>query len=129
MNGIKFRRIDRTLLIHRATKNIQYASENFPSNGCHDGISCVVYFHPAHHTFGRLHRDCAHAVFTEVLLDFNHHIDLDIVGTFIENTQRVVNRWQVFIVELHINNWSDYLYDRSYALCSKSGFSFVTSLF
>jgi hypothetical protein len=70
--------------------------------------------HPALHAVGRFHRDRAHAVLAEVLLDFGDDVDDAGLFRFLRHhAQRVVDLGQVARLELNVDDRSDHLNDLS----------------
>ena len=109
--------------VHRLAEHVQHAAERFGTNGHRDRLTEVFGAHAALDAVGRLHRDGAHAVFAEVLLDLAD--DVDVAG-FLRlglDAQRVVDGRQVPGLELDVHDGPDHLND------SSDSFFFFSHLF
>jgi len=75
-----------------------------------DRMAEVGHLHAALHAVGRLHRDRAHAVFAEVLLDFADDVDrAGLLRVVRHDPQRVVDLRQVARLELDVHDRPDHL--------------------
>jgi hypothetical protein len=61
-------------IIHRLAEHVQHAAERAAAHRHGNRLAEIERLHAAHQTFGRLHRDAAHAAFAQVLLDFRDDI-------------------------------------------------------
>jgi hypothetical protein len=92
-------------------EHVQHAPERRGPHRHRDRRPGVGGFHPAAHAVGRLHRDRAHAVLAEVLLDLAHHVEDVAAGTACGHSDGVVNRRKVSALELDVDDRSDDLDD------------------
>ncbi len=99
-------------IVDRFADNIHHATERAFAYRYGDWSTRVSRFHPSHHAVSRQHRNGAHAAFPEVLLHFGNHVDrfghLETIGS---NSQRLINRGQIFLPELDVNHRANYLHD------------------
>ena len=65
----------RAKLVHRLANDVEHAAQRPAANGHGDGAAEVDRLHAAHHAFGGLHGDAAHAAFAELLLHFQDDVD------------------------------------------------------
>jgi hypothetical protein len=106
---------------------MEHAAQGFAANGHGDGSAKVDGLHTAHHAFGRLHSDAAHAAFTQLLLHFQDDVDgRGHVETITGDAQRRVDGRQRRRGKLHVhrgtcdlNNVSDVFCHMNSALRSK----------
>ena len=76
VNRPAFLRLDRSIgKVDRFAEHVQYTAEGLRSHGHGDRPAEIDGFHAALQPVGRLHRDRAHAVLAEVLLDFGDDVD------------------------------------------------------
>ena len=69
-------RLDRTIReVDRLAEHVQHAAERLGPDRHRDRLAEVDRLHAALHAVGRLHRDGAHAVLAEVLLDLGDDVD------------------------------------------------------
>ena len=69
-------RLDRAIgKVDRLAEHVQHAAERLGPDRHRDRLAEVDRLHAALHAVGRLHRDRAHAVLAEVLLDFGDDVD------------------------------------------------------
>ena len=61
--------------VHRLAEHVQHAAERLGTDRHRNRLAEVGRLHAALHAVGRLHRDRAHAVLAEVLLDFGDDVD------------------------------------------------------
>ena len=72
MNRPALGRVDRAIgKVDRLAEDVHDAAERRGADRHRDRRAGVDRLHPALHAVGRLHRDRAHAVLAEVLLDFD----------------------------------------------------------
>ena len=108
---------DRTIgIVNRLAEHVQHTPQRLGAHGHRDGTTLVGRRHAALQTVGRLHRDRAHAVLTEVLLDFDDDVDFDIAG-FAGDAERVVDRRQMSVRELDVHHGADDLNDLANLHC------------
>ena len=62
--------------VDRLAEHVQHAAERLRADRHRDRLAEIDRAHAALHAVGRLHRDRAHAVLAEMLLDFGDHVDL-----------------------------------------------------
>ena len=94
---------DRACIIDRITNDIDDAAKGFFTDGNGNRLAGVLDFLAAHQAFRRIHGDCAHTVFPEMLGDFQHEAVAIIVGF-----QGIQNGGQ-FIIKLHVDDRAHYL--------------------
>ena len=75
MDRVALGGIDRAQLVHRVADDVQHAAQRLAAHGHRDGAAEVDGLHAAHHAFGGLHGDAAHAAFAELLLHFQDDVD------------------------------------------------------
>ena len=73
--GIALGGVDRAQLVHGLADDVQHAAQGLAAHGNGDGAAEVDGLHAAHHAFGGLHGDAAHAAFAELLLDFQDDVE------------------------------------------------------
>src|SRR3989442_13933934 len=99
-------------IVDRLADNIHHATEGALAHGHGDWPTRVGRFHSAHHAVGRQHRNGAHAAFTQMLLHFGNHVDrfghLETIGS---NSQRLIDRRQIFLSELGVDHRANNLHD------------------
>ena len=61
--------------VHRLAEHVQHAAERLGTDRHRNRLAEIDRLHAALHAVGRLHRDRAHAVLAEVLLDFGDDVD------------------------------------------------------
>ena len=104
MDGIALGGVDRAQLVHRVADDVQHAAQRLATHGNGDGPAEIDGLHAAHHAFGRLHGDAAHAAFAQLLLDFEDDVQRRWNGeAFAGDAQRRVNRRQRRLRELHVH--------------------------
>ena len=83
--------------VDRLAEHVQHAAERLGSDRHRDRLAEVDRLHAALHAVGRLHRDGAHAVLAEVLLDLGDDVDAPRAASLASglDAQRVVDRGQV----------------------------------
>ena len=106
-------RLDRPIgKVDRLAEHVQHAAERLGADRHRDRLAEVDRFHAALHAVGRLHRDRAHAVLAEVLLDFGDDVERLAPSLRVAlDAQRVVDRRQVAGLELDVDDRSDDLDD------------------
>src|SRR3989442_10589375 len=101
-------------IVDRLADNIHDATEGALAHRHGDWPTGVGRFHSAHHAVGRQHRNGAHAALPEVLLHLSNDIDrfghLETIGS---NPQRLIDRRQIFLSELDVENRANNLHDFS----------------
>ena len=99
-------------IVDRIANNIHHATECSFAHRHRDRSTRVGRFHSAHHPVGRQHRNRAHPAFPEVLLHLSNDIDrfghLEAIGS---NSQRLIDRRQVFLPELDVDHRANNLHD------------------
>ena len=84
--------VHRTKLVHWVADYVQHAAQSLAAHGHRDGATEVEGLHAAHHAFGGLHGDAAHAAFAELLFDLQDDVQrMRDVEAFAGNAQRRVN--------------------------------------
>ena len=90
--------------VDRLAEHVQHAAERLRTDGHRDRRAGVDRRHAARHAVGRLHRDGAHAVLAEMLLDLGDDVDLLDAGPPSETMRtRVVDRRQMPARELDVD--------------------------
>ena len=89
--------------VHRLADDVHDATQRFVAHRHGDRLAGVFYTLAAHETFGRVHGDCAHEVFTEMLRNLEHQ-PVPVIVRF----ERVQNSRQV-LVELNVDDSADNL--------------------
>ena len=104
--------VDRPELVDGLAEDVHHAAQRRAAHRNGDWLARVVSFHAAHHAFGWLHGDGAHAAFAEVLLHFGGNVQrFGNVEAFAGDTHRIVNCRQVTRFKLNIEDRSDDLDD------------------
>ena len=118
MDGHTLGGVHRAKLVHRLADDVEHAAERLAADGHGDGAAEVDGLHAAHHAFGGLHGDAAHAAFAELLLDFQDDVDgCGNVEAFAGDAQRRVDRRQRALGELHVHRGTCDLNDVSDIFC------------
>ena len=92
---------DRAGLVNRLADHIHDAAKRLVANRHGDRLAGIDDVLPAHQTFGRIHGDRPHGVFTEMLGNFQHQPVAVVVGfQCVENLRQM-------ILELHVDNGAD----------------------
>ena len=73
--GLRLAALTGPKLVHRVADDVEHAAQRFAAHGHGDGAAQVDGLHAAHHAFGGLHGDAAHAAFAELLLHFQDDVD------------------------------------------------------
>ena len=106
-------RLHRTVRkVDRLAEHVQHAAERLGADRHRDRLAEIDRLHAALHAVGRLHRDRAHAVLAEVLLDFGD--DVERLAARLrrrDDAQRVVDCRQVSGLELDVDDRPDDLDD------------------
>src|SRR5438132_5281531 len=101
-------------IVDRLADNVHYATECALAHRHGDWPTRVGRFHSAHHAVSRQHRNGAHAAFPQVLLHFGNYIDryghFKAIGS---NSQRLIDRRQIFLSELDVDYRANNLHDFS----------------
>ena len=92
----------RTGFIDRLTDDVHDAAEALIANRHHDRRAGIDNDLAANETFGGVHGDGAHGIFTEMLRHFENQAIAAIVGF-----QRVQDRRQMTFLEGHVDNGAD----------------------
>jgi len=98
-------RPNRTQFVHRLANDIDDAAKTFVANRHHDRRASIGDLLAAGETFGNVHRDAAHRIFTEMLRNFEHQAVAMVVGF-----ERVEDFRQM-PVEFHVDDRADDLRD------------------
>ena len=104
MDGHTLGGVYRAKFVHRLADDVEHAAQGRAANGHGDRTAEVDGLHAAHHAFGRLHGDAAHAAFAELLLDFEDDVDgRRNVEAFAGDAQRRVDGRQRRFGKLHVH--------------------------
>ena len=99
-------------VVHWLADHVHHPPQCPFADGDCDWPAGIGGFHAAHHAVSRQHRDGPHAPFAQMLLHFGDHIDrighFEAVGS---NPQRLINRRQVTLSELDVNDGANNLHD------------------
>ncbi len=115
VNGVVFFGVDGAALVNRLAHDVQDAAKRCGANGNRNRLARIGNSRAAHETFGRVHGDGAHGVFTKVLRNLQNQRLAVVV-----NGQRVQNGGQLAF-ELHVNNGTRNLYDFAGSACILCG--------
>jgi hypothetical protein len=86
----------------------QHAAERLRPHGDRDPLAEIDGRHPALHAVGRLHRDRAHAVLAQVLLDLEDDVDRRrALAARRHHVDRVIDRRQLPVLELDVDDRAD----------------------
>src|SRR6185437_2473973 len=111
VNGQALGGLDGAKLIHRFANHVHHPAQRARSYGHGDGLAQVNGLHAAHHAVGGLHGYAARPALAQVLLDFQHDVDLHRrVEAVAHYPHRLVNRRQLGFFELHVHYRSGDLY-------------------
>ena len=104
--------LDVAQLVHGLADDVDHAAEGGLADRHRDRLAGVLRAHAAHHAVGRLHGDRADAVFAEVLLHLadDVHRNAGLLAR-VDDAHRVVDRRQVALVELDVDDRTDDLND------------------
>ncbi len=97
--------------VDRLAEHVQHAPERLGADRHRDRPAQVLGLHAALQAVGRLHRDRAHAVLAEVLLDLDDDVDVLIGAGWPRDAHGVVDRGQVAAGELDVDDRADDLDD------------------
>ena len=105
--------VDRTVgEVDRLAEHVHHATERGRADGHRDRRARIDRLHAAAHAVGRLHRDGADAVLTEMLLDLHDDVDLvTAVACFGPDPHGTVDGRQVPALEFQIDDRADDLDD------------------
>ena len=102
---------DGATLVDRLADDVEDAAERLRADGDADLRAGVGDFLAAGQTLGRIHRDRADSVLTEMLRDFEHE-----AVAVVRRLERVENRGEAILLEGHVDDGADDLADTADAV-------------
>src|SRR4029077_11985516 len=127
VNRIGFFFVDWPLFIHRLADHIEHAAQRFRTHRDGDACTSVHRIHTAHQSFGRIHGDATHCVFTQMLRDFDNEIPLLIADRRIAYLKCVVDGRQRAVGKLDVNDRAQHLGNLPHVHKTLSSVYFLTS--
>ena len=109
VNRRKVGRVHRTAFVHRRADDVQDAAEALFANGHRDRSRGVLDRHPSDQTIGRIHRDRADCILTEVLRNLEGEVPILLADRGVANLNRSQNRWQTPLREGNVHDWTNNL--------------------
>ncbi len=93
-----------TQLVYWLPNNVHHTAERPAAYGHRNWAAFIDHFHATDHAVRRFHGYAAYATFAQVLL----HFENDVYGrrhfeSVADHAQRLINRWHVRFVELHVH--------------------------
>ena len=107
--------------VQRFTQSVEHVSLGDVANGNHDGVARVAHLGSTHQTVGRLHRNRAHHVVTNVQGDLKSQQASFTADLHVE-LKRVVQRWHRLERELDVNDGTGNACDAADSKCCGSVF-------
>ena len=110
MDWVAVLRVDRPELVDRLSDDVHDTTKRHWPHWNSDWTLGVDGFHPADQAFGRFHGDAPAAAFTEMLLHLNSDsYRLRDLKAVTNDDQSLINRRQLDLFELDVDNGPDYL--------------------
>jgi peptide chain release factor 1 len=109
-------------VVNGLADDVEDATQGRLADGHRDRAAGVNRRHAADDAFGRLHRDGADAAFAEVLLDFGDDVNRrGHVEALARDAKCGVDRRQVSLLELNVEDGADDLYDAPRGVAVRRG--------